>query len=86
MGRNAKTEYPRTEMIKVRASAEHVNLMCNIQQAMQPAVVSEADVISWALEEYASRHYKQVIKFIPRTQPRTAHVKKGKEIIIGKDY
>lgn len=87
MGRNAKTEFPRTEIIKVRSSAEHIALLGNIQKSLTEFQASEADVISWALEEFAQRNCKQ-IKFIPKTKPKikAALSKTGREIIMGKNY
>lgn len=86
MGRNTKTEYPRTEIIRVRSSAEHIKLLGNIQQALTNFQASEADIVSWALEEYASRNFKSQIKFIPHTQPNHKAKAHGKTITIGKHY
>jgi hypothetical protein len=83
MGRNAKTEYPRTEVIKVRSSAEHIALLGNIQGALVNFQASEADIISWALEEFASRNFKSKIKFIPRTHPKWKTKQRGKTIVMG---
>lgn len=84
MGRNAKTEYPRTEVIKVRASREHLDLLGDIQLA-SPGEPSGADVVSWALEEYARKHCKSKIKFIPDTRRKMITIeKRGRTITIGK--
>ena len=86
MGRNTKTEYPRTEVLKVRSSAEHLALLGNIQSTLTNVQASEADIVSWALEEFASRNFKAQIKFIPHTQPKWKVKTHGKTITIGKNY
>lgn len=86
MGRNAKTIYPRTEMIKVRSSKEHKQLLAEMQAEL-PGQASGADVVSWALEDYARKHCSRKIKFIPHTQVKVKDKgKTGREIIIGKNY
>lgn len=86
MGRKTKTPYARTGTIKVRASAEHIELLAEIRQVIQPVKASEADIISWALEELALKHCKGKIKFIPDTRPNLKTKTHGKEIQIGKNY
>lgn len=86
MGRSTKTQYPRTETLKVRSSAEHRHLISDIRKAIHPLNASDADIISWALEEYAFRNFKNKINFIPKTQPKIKTSPRGKTIEIGKHY
>lgn len=86
MGRKTKTRYGRTEAIKVRSSAEHIELLAQIRQVILPVKASAADIISWALEEFAMKHCKGKIKFIPDTRTNLKSKTHGKEIQIGKNY
>lgn len=86
MGRNTKTPYARTGHIKTRSSAEHITLLADIRTAVLPVKASDADIISWALEEYALRNFKNKINFIPQTKPKIKSSSRGKTIEIGKHY
>ncbi len=85
MGRNTKTQYPRTGILKVRASQEHLALLGAIQKAMNGLEASEADIVSWALEDFAQKHCRGKVKPFPGTMPKhKAAGQRGKTIIIGK--
>lgn len=84
MGRNLKSKYPRNVTCKFRTSQEHLDLLANVIETI-PMKVSAADVLVWALEEFASKHFKNKIKFIPHTQPKWKAKQRGKTIIIGKE-
>lgn len=86
MGRNTKTKYGRTGTIKVRSSVEHIKLLTDIRWSFESYKPSEADIISWALEEYAIKHCKNKIKFIPNTRIDLKKKMHGKTIEIGKHY
>ncbi len=55
MGRWIKRQFKRTETLKTRLSKEHKNLLWHMQEAAPSSIVSQADIIEWALEDYA-RH------------------------------
>lgn len=50
-GRKIKRDYPRTETIKIRISRPHLKLLKRMQEQYQSDIVSQADVIEWALEK-----------------------------------
>lgn len=87
MGRNAKTQYPRTEVLKIRISGEHIELARQMRACL-PQNTSDADLIAWALEEYAERNFKKKILIIPNSRPQRYVAGKGrtgKTIIMGKN-
>ena len=51
MGRNTKRKYPRTETLKVRISNPHLVLLRKMQEQYESDIVSQADVVEWALDQ-----------------------------------
>jgi len=53
-GRKIKRKFPRTEILKVRISKEHKLLIRKMRIAHESNIVSDADIVEWALDHWNS--------------------------------
>ena len=53
-GRKTKRDYPRTETLKIRISRPHKILLKKMQEQYESDIVSQADVVEWALDQLGS--------------------------------
>ncbi len=53
-GRRIKRDYPRTEILKIRISAPHKDLLNRIRKEYDSTIVSQADIVEWAVARFAN--------------------------------
>lgn len=51
-GRKIKRKFKRTESLKIRISKPHKWLLNKIRDTSDSLIVSQADIVEWAVEEY----------------------------------
>lgn len=57
-GRDIKRQFARTQIIKVRSSEEHKNLIALLKAEYNSTIISDADIIEFALEYFAKSKFQ----------------------------